>query len=698
MKIDKLAEYLNLKHRQMLIVLGISSVVLSVATAAFFINDYLALKNQIGKSLATNAALLGAASAPLLASGDGESIRHMLTMASADEHIVQAVLYDSDSRVFARYVKPGYETQQVPAEELATAERGIFFESERAFALQPVEYDNRVRGLLYIEYDLESLRSTMSRYAAIAAAVFMFGIIVAWVMSNMSQRLLVEPIGRLAALVERISRTKNYGERMHINRRDEIGVLIGGFNNMLATIENQNTELRRHGEKLESLVELRTKQLHHRANYDTLTKLPNRHLLMEKLSEVMEDSRRNGLKTALLLIDIDRFKIINDSLGHHVGDELLQQVGLRLSATLRNIDCLARLGGDEFVILLGNISGPEDAELLARKIMVEFSHPFELKNHHLHVTASVGISLHPDNAEDAAGLLKRADISMYRSKSNGMNSYLFYDPSIDRSEQRLMLESRLRNAIANNELYMVYQPQIRLSDNKVCGFEALMRWNNPDIGEIYPAEFVPIAVEMGIINQLSKWALTTVCRQYAEWLAGDVHPQKVAVNISATDLLMVDFIQHVEKCILEYKIGAGCLQLEITEDVFLDRAEQIIETLQKLKDLGVAIAIDDFGTGYSSLSYLQDFPIDLLKLDGSFIRKISSSEKSRGIVASAISLAHGLGLQIVAECVDTDLQRKFLVAQGCDIVQGFYFSEPVPADELPQYLQMVNLDTYKSAS
>lgn len=699
MKIDKLAEYLNLKHRQMLIILGISSVVLSVATAAFFINDYLSLKRRIGSSLAATAALLGAGSAPLLADGDGEALRNLLTMASSDEHILQAVLYDGGNKVFAHYVRPGYEAAAVSTRESVTSHQaGVFFESERAFALQPVEYGDGGRGWLRIEYDLESLGSTMNRYAAIAVAVFAFGIVVAWVMSSMSQRLLVDPIGRLAALVERITRTKNYSERMHVARRDEIGVLIDCFNNMLATIESQNNELRRHGEKLESLVELRTKQLHHRANYDALTKLPNRHLLMEKLGEVMESSRRNALKTALLLIDIDRFKIINDSLGHHVGDELLQQVGLRLSATLRNIDCLARLGGDEFVILLGNINGAEDAEFLARKIMAEFSHPFELKNHHLHVTASIGISLYPDNAEDAAGLLKRADISMYRSKSSGMNSYLFYDPSIDQSDARLMLESRLRNAVANNELYMVYQPQIRLSDNKVCGFEALMRWRNPEAGEVYPAEFVPIAEEMGIINQLSKWALTTVCRQYAEWRGRGLHPHKVAVNISATDLLMVDFIQHVEKCILEYRMDPGCLQLEITEDVFLDRAEQIIETLQKLKALGVAIAIDDFGTGYSSLSYLQDFPIDLLKLDGSFIRNISSSEKSRGIVASAISLAHGLGLQIIAECVDTDLQRKFLHAQGCDMVQGFYFSEPVPAEDLPRYLQTVNLAAYKSAS
>jgi diguanylate cyclase len=698
MKLDKLAEHLNLKHRQMLIILGICSVVLSVATAAFFINDYLSMKRQIGRSLAANAALMAIGSAPLLASGDGESLRNLLTMASADEHVLQAVLYDRGNNVFAHYIKPGHEASVLSRRQSPALERGVYFESESAFALQPVEYGDGAVGWLHIEYGLETLRTTMNRYAAIAVAVFAFGIVVAWVMSSMSQRLLVEPIVRLAALVERITRTKNYSERMHINRRDEIGVLIDGFNNMLATIESQNNELRRHGEKLESLVELRTKQLHHRANYDSLTKLPNRHLLMEKLGEVMEHSHRNALKTALLLIDIDRFKIINDSLGHHVGDELLQQVGTRLSASLRNIDCLARLGGDEFVILLGNINGAEDAELLARRIMAEFSHPFELKNHHLHVTASIGISLYPDNAEDAAGLLKRADISMYRSKSGGMNSYLFYDPSIDQSEERLMLESRLRNAVANNELYMVYQPQIRLSDDKVCGFEALMRWKNPEAGEIYPTEFVPIAEEMGIINQLSKWALTTVCRQYAEWRARGLHPLKVAVNISATDLLMVDFIQHVEKCILEYRMDPGCLQLEITEDVFLDRAEQIIDTLQKLKALGVAIAIDDFGTGYSSLSYLQDFPIDLLKLDGSFIRNISSSEKSRGIVASAISLAHGLGLQIVAECVDTDLQRKFLLAQGCDIVQGFYFSEPVTAEELPRYLQAVSLASYKSAS
>ena len=225
-----------------------------------------------------------------------------------------------------------------------------------------------------------------------------------------------------------------------------------------------------------------------------------------------------------------------------------------------------------------------------------------------------------------------------------------------------------------------------------------MRWNSPEAGQIYPTEFVPIAEEMGIINQLSKWALTTVCRQYAEWQSRGIHPVKVAVNISATDLLMVDFVQHVEKCMHENNMGAGCLQLEITEDVFLDRAEQIIDTLHKLKAMGVAIAIDDFGTGYSSLSYLQDFPIDLLKLDGSFIRNISSSEKSRGIVASAISLAHGLGLQIIAECVDTDLQRKFLVAQGCDMVQGFFFSKPVMADELPRYLEAVNSLAYKSAS
>jgi diguanylate cyclase (GGDEF)-like protein len=699
MKTEKLAEFLKLKHRQMLIIMGISSVVLSVATAAFFLNDYLSLKHRIGKSLTANTEFLSVGSGPLLAAGDRESLQTLLAAAAADEHMLQAVVYDTEKNISARYLKPDYEPLTSALLEINLPRQpGIVFSAESATTLRPIEYNHRVQGWLFIEYGLQSLQNTMNRYAAIAVAVFTFGMIIAWVMTNMSQRLLIEPIAKLAALVERITRTQNYAERMRINRRDEIGVLIEGFNNMLATIEGQNNELRKHGEKLESLVELRTKQLHHRANYDTLTKLPNRHLLMEKLYEVMEDSRRNSLKMALLLIDIDRFKLINDSLGHHVGDELLQQVGLRLSSTLRNIDCIARLGGDEFVVLLGNIMSADDAEFLAKKIMSEFSHPYELKNHRLHVTASIGIGIFPDNAEDAVGLLKRADMSMYRSKSNGMNSYMFYDPSTDQSEERLRLEGRLRNAISNNELYMVYQPQLTLIDNKVCGFEALMRWNNAEMGEVYPAEFVPIAEEMGIINQLTKWALSTVCRQYAEWQRQGIHLLKVAVNISATDLLMADFIQHVEKCLHENNIGPGCLQLEITEDVFVDRAEQIINTLQKLKDLGVAIAIDDFGTGYSSLSYLQDFPIDLLKLDGSFIRNISNSEKSRGIVSSAISLAHGLGLQIVAECVDTDLQRKFLVAHGCDMVQGFYFSQPVVADELPKYLEAVNTTVLKSAS
>ncbi|HEY3487003.1 MAG TPA: EAL domain-containing protein [Gammaproteobacteria bacterium] len=692
---QQLSNYLNIKHRQMLIIMGISSVVLSVATAAFFLNDYLSLKNRIGKNLTGDAAFLSAGSAPLLVAGDRESMREFLDIAASDEQILEVALYDVGNNLLTRYARPEHQAHQ----RILPQEQGVVFYRETASVLQPVEFEGQILGWLFIEYSLQSLQDTMGRYAAIAIAVFVFGLVVAWVMTNMAQRLLVEPIIRLVGLVERITRTKNYAERMHIDRQDEIGVLMSGFNNMLATIEDQNNELRKHGEKLESLIELRTKQLHHRANYDALTKLPNRHLLMERLYEVMEDTRRNNLKLCLLLIDIDRFKIINDSLGHHVGDELLQQIGLRLSSTLRNIDCVARLGGDEFVILLGNINSAVDAELLARKVMAEFSYPFELKNHRLHATASIGISVYPDNAEDAVGLLKRADISMYRSKSNGMNSYLLYDPSIDHSGERLVLETRLRNAITNNELYMVYQPQIDLKSSKVCGFEALMRWKNPDMGEVYPMEFVPIAVEMGIINQLSKWAIATVCRQFAEWHAQGVHPVKVAVNISATDLLMVDFIEHVEKCMRDNNISPGSLQFEITEDVFVDRAEQIIDTLQKLKDIGIAIAIDDFGTGYSSLSYLQDFPIDLLKLDGSFIRNIASSEKSRGIVSSAISLAHGLGLQIVAECVDTDLQRKFLIAQGCDIVQGFFFSEPVAAAELPEYLQAVNPEkNFKSAS
>ena len=678
----KLNRYLTLKRRQMLIIVGVSASILSITSIAFFYNDYITLKRNISDNLSHKATFIGANLTSALVFGDKVSAQQGLEVAGADQTILLGALYNEDKELFSLYARAG-QLKHLPE---AFPNEGVKYHEDVASVLHPIKFQGNLVGWIYLVHGLSDLEASLNRYAKIVLIMFAVGLLIAWAMSTLSQKFITQPIIELATLVENIRLTKDYNKRMYIDRHDEIGVLIKGFNNMLATIQDRESELQRHGERLESLVELRTKQLHHRANYDALTQLPNRYLLMEKLHQAIESARRTNRYMALLLIDLDRFKIINDSLGHHVGDELLQTLAKRLSRIGRLDDCVGRLGGDEFVILLGNITSPEDAEFVANKVMAEFAEPLQLQNHRLHMSASIGISVFPDDAEDAVGLLRRADISMYRSKAKGQGTYSFYNSAQDNTDQRLMLESKLRHAMENQELYMVYQPQICTQTNKITGVEALMRWYSPELGEIYPTQFIAVAEEIGVINQFTDWALDRVCQQQRLWQQQGASSIKVAVNVSASDLLIADFVEKVRKKLALYDLRPECLELEITEDVFLDRTEQIIDTLRQLKSMGVLIAIDDFGTGYSSLSYLQHFPVDVLKLDGSFIRNIQDSEKSRGIVESTVSLAHGLGLQIVAECVETEFQYEFLHTLGCDIIQGYYFSEALLGDALAIFL------------
>ena len=674
---------LTIKQRQMLIIISVSITVLLIAAAAFFINDYRSLRQNMLESLTNKAVLIGANSAPALVFDDKRAAHQALEVAAVDETILLAVLYDIEGRVFAQYAHDPLALA-APAE---FPQVGIEFGAKIASIMQPINSEGQPRGWLYVVQDCSALAQKRQRYLGIVLAVLGLGILIAWLMSSLTQRILTDPIINLAKFVERITQNKDYSERMTFDRQDEIGVLVKGVNNMLSVISDRERELQQYGERLEGLVRLRTRQLHRRANYDALTQLPNRYLLMEKLNQAMESARRTRRYMALLLIDLDRFKVINDSLGHHFGDELLQALAKRLAKIGRVDDCVARLGGDEFVIMLGNISYPEDAGLVARKIIDELSAPVVLQQHRLHVSASIGISVFPKDANDAMGLLRRADISMYRSKANGKGAYMYYESSMESSDIRLILENRLRHALKNDELYMVYQPQLNLQTQQVSGVEALMRWRSPELGDVYPAEFIPVALEIGLIHDLTRYAIDEACRQYCVWQKQAFAPPKVAINVSASDLLITDFVEYVRETLAKHAMQPCCLELEITEDVFLDRTEQITAALRELKSIGVAVSIDDFGTGYSSLSYLRDFPVDVLKLDGSFVQSIQDSDKSRGIVASAVSLAHGLGLSIVAECVETEHQYSYLLSLGCDVIQGYHFSKPLHGDELPGFMR-----------
>ncbi|MFN3985877.1 MAG: EAL domain-containing protein [Rhodocyclaceae bacterium] len=421
--------------------------------------------------------------------------------------------------------------------------------------------------------------------------------------------------------------------------------------------------------------------IQHLAHHDALTGLANRFSLYARLEQAIADARRNGQALAVLFLDLDRFKNINDSLGHHIGDALLVQVAQRLRASVREADVVARLGGDEFVVVLHGVDGANDAAHVAEKLLETLSRAYPLEGTELHVTPSIGISLFPDDSGDATGLMRHADAAMYHAKSRGRANFQFFTEELNhRATERLSLESALRGAVARGELELWYQPQIGAADGRVIGVEALIRWRHPDKGLIGPATFIPIAEETGLIVDIGTWVVCKACRQAMEWEARGIGPLGMSVNLSARQMRDVELVDIVEAVLQATGLPPGRLELEITESSVMEHPEVAIELLRALKRLGVRLAIDDFGTGHSSLSYLKLFPLDRLKIDKSFVSDIEEDANDAAIVAAAVSLAHNLGLSVIAEGVETATQVERLCALGCDELQGYHFSHPLQAD------------------
>ncbi len=424
------------------------------------------------------------------------------------------------------------------------------------------------------------------------------------------------------------------------------------------------------------------------ANYDPLTGLPNRTLFKERLKHALEQAQRQETKVALLFLDLDRFKTINDSKGHHVGDELLKAVGQRLAGVVRAGDTVARIGGDEFTIILEGIVKAKAATVIAEKIIHVLDQPFELSQNTLDITTSIGISLSPDDTFDAQELLKYADTAMYHAKSMGRNNFQFYSSHMNVSAVRhLQLETGLKQAISKNELRVVYQPKYCVKTDTIIGSEALMRWHSEELGPVSPAEFIPLAEETGLITSLGSWLLDHVAQQLHLWRQQGVTLLPVAVNISAKQL-QHQLLEEIEQILQLYQLPAQLLELELTESAVMKHPKQSIAILNRLEALGLSLAVDDFGTGYSSLAYLKRFPINTLKIDREFVRDISEDPDDAAITSAIIALAHSLELQVVAEGVETDEQLQYLASQGCDQIQGFLLSKPLPAaDYLALLLQ-----------
>lgn len=441
-------------------------------------------------------------------------------------------------------------------------------------------------------------------------------------------------------------------------------------------------------------------EIRYLAYYDTLTALPNRESFKDKLKLAISESQKHGTIGAILFIDIDEFKRINDTLGHNIGDELLKQVSKRLCFQMRHgdvestfesndrvIDLVTRLGGDEFTILLTDIENEGSAGSVAKRILEHISEPFHLKNHTVYVTSSIGIANFPDDGTEVGQLLKHADTAMYHAKSMGKNNYQFYLKKMSAQiEQRLILEGKLHHALEKNEFELFYQPQVDAQTNKIIGAEALIRWNQTELGMIFPDDFIPLAEETGQIIDIGEWVINEACRQNKEWQLAGYEPIRIAVNISGLQFVQDDLSLKIEEILKYHCLNPNYLELEITESVMMKNIDQTIATIKKLSSMSVGVSIDDFGTGYSSLSYLKRFPLEALKIDKSFVLDIPADNDDMMITSAIISLAKSLNLKVIAEGVEGKEQVDFLVQQHCDILQGYYFSRPVAAIEFEKLL------------
>ncbi|WP_345294347.1 putative bifunctional diguanylate cyclase/phosphodiesterase [Luteimonas vadosa] len=422
-------------------------------------------------------------------------------------------------------------------------------------------------------------------------------------------------------------------------------------------------------------------ELRYLANFDTLTNLPNRSLLSERLSRAIVRARREGNHVAVLFLDLDRFKDINDSLGHAAGDRILRATAKRLQETVGEHQTVARLSGDEFTIVLENLAAAEEADHVAREIITSFEAPLEIGNRQeVVISPSIGISLYPDHAQVPTELLKQADTAMYQAKSAGRRTYMRYDDAMDVSiRKRAILSGALRKALDHDEFRLVYQPRLALDSSAIVGVEALLRWNGAEHGAVPPDEFIPLAEESGQILEIGEWVLREACLALRRWQQHGLAGLSMAVNVSVLQLLRGNFPEVVRRILEDARLDPRSLELELTESVLMANAGQTAEKLLALRKLGVSLAIDDFGTGYSSLAYLKRLPITTLKIDKAFIRDVTTDPEDAAITSTIITMAHSLGLRVVAEGVETEAQMRFLVGQNCDEIQGFWLARPLEA-------------------
>lgn len=646
-------------YRITLVVLLATGLALGTLMASSLLFDYLGARSQLRNRLSTMADIVGQNSAAALTFDDRHAASEVLQALQAEPRIVSACLYDLSGQLFAQYQA---KDRSCPAGRTRIPNGDTAHYS----VTRLVQRRGEAVGTLFLSSDLQDLQKRLRLNLHVSGALLIVALFVGGSAGLVLQRRITKPVSDLVQAMHHVTVDQNFTARVEIAGSDEIARLGTGFNTMLSELQQRDLAKKKAEARLE-----------YQALNDELTGLPNRRLLSDRLSQALALARRKHYAVALLFIDLDGFKLVNDSLGHTIGDILLGQVAERFRSRVRESDTLARLGGDEFTVVVGCLDAKEQAGLVAKNLLEVLQAPFLIEGHEITISASIGVSLFPENGADAGDLLQQADSAMYAAKRNGRNRMMYYTKELGTSaRERMSLENQLRGAVARGEIQVHYQPEFDLSSRRLVRFEALARWVHPTLGTISPAKFIPIAEETGLIVPLGAYIMERACAQAVTWQTITGYPIQVAVNVSSIQFVRDTFVDEVAEMLRHTGLEPSLLQIELTESVMLSGAERAAETMKRLRALGVSLAIDDFGTGYSSLGYLPKLPFNALKIDRSFVKDLEERSEIRALVHSLVALAHSLGMQVIVEGIETQNQLDLIAQLGGDEIQGYLFGKP----------------------
>ena len=673
--------------QQQLAIMLVCTVVLTLSQGGSLVSEYVSFNHDSRGRLAALADIIAADISAALLFGDNKAIEQTLLSLKADPTIIHLFVLNAEGVLAASYLRS--DLQQTPSDleqRLKLIRQEVH---ETIFILspevrRPIIHDGVQLGTICLGLDRGIFLNKLLSSLGIGTTIFLISTFGSYLLARRLTQLVTAPLLSLAATMEKVTSTKDYQLRAEVSGVKELAQLAEGFNEMLGEIAERDV----------ALVE-RQNRLHRQAHYDTLTGLPNRTLFNDRLTQCLMHAGRAKEMLAVLFIDLDDFKLINDTHGHRVGDLLLIEVSRRLEKETRAADTLARtgygtlarMGGDEFTVFLQDVKSADNALQVARKHLSSLLLPYLLEDKQLFISASIGIALSPDHGSNAEVLVKSADAAMYLAKQRGKNNIEMFTQSLHtKASARLALHGDLRRALENKEFILHYQPRVNLHTGNLCSVEALVRWLHPDRGLILPLTFIPLAEETGLIMELGEWVLRESCRQMQRWHRAGILVPRISVNVSPLQFRRQNIVELVTSALSETGLSAQALELEITESALMDDVNQAIETLQKLQQMGISISIDDFGTGYSSLSHLRSLPVNTLKVDRSFVMNAHASEEDAQILSAILAMAHSLNLGTVVEGVECKEQQSLLRKLECGEAQGYYYARPLPAEDLSTML------------